>query len=688
MNFLRQSTAATVVLGPFVDSTDGVTAETGLTVSQADVRLSKNGGAFAQKNDTNAATHMENGFYSCALNTTDTNTVGTLRVAVSESGALPVWLEFQVVEEAVYDMLFAASALGYIANAPVNVAQFGGTNGTFSGGRPEVNTTLIEGSDATNQIRDAVVDDATRIDASALNTASTRVATALPNAAPSGNGGLPTVDANNRIVGIQGTITTLDALDTAQDSQHSTTQGLVTTVDGVVDAILVDTAEIGAAGAGLTALASAANLATVDGVVDAIKAVTDALPDAGALTSIAQASALATVDGVVDAIKATTDKLDDTLEDQGGGTYGFTEAALQEAPAGGGSGPSAADIAAAVWEEALGDHSSTSGSTAEALAAAGGAGDPWITPLPGSYTSGQAGYIIGTNLDAAVSSRASQTSVNTVDGIVDDILADTADMQPKLGSPAGASISADIAAVKAQTAAIEADTQDLQAQVGTDGAGLTNIPWNASWDAEVQSECADALNAYDPPTNAEMQARTIAAASYATAAELAKVPKSDGSVSWNATALAAINAQADQALADYDGPTRAEATADKEEIVADIAALNDLSAAEVNAEVDAALADYDPPTRAELTSDTNSVLSAVGDVPTAEENADAVLDEVVEGSVTLRQSIRLHNAALGGKASGLETTEAKYRDLADTKDRITATVDSDGNRTAVSRDLS
>lgn len=375
----------------------------------------------------------------------------------------------------------------------------------------------------------------------------------------------------------------------------------------------------------------------------------------------ATAAALTTVDGIVDTIVATTNKLDDTLEDQGGGTYGFTEASLAEAPSGGGGGPSAADIADAVWEEALGDHSSTSGSTAEALAAAGGAGDPWITPLPGSYSAGQAGYILGTNLNATVSSRATQTSVDDVP--TNSELAAALDPLPtaaeiraeidsnstqlaKLGTPAGASVSADIAAVKAQTAAIEADTQDLQAQVGTDGAGLTAIPWNAAWDAEVQSECADALAAYDPPTNAEMEARTIAAANYATAAELAKVPKSDGTASWNATALAAINAQADQALADYD-----------------------------------------PPTRAELTSDTNSVLSAVGDVPTAAENADAVLDEVVEGAVTLRQSIRLHNAALGGKASGLETTEAKYRDLADTKDRITATVDSDGNRTAVSRDL-
>ena len=45
---------------------------------------------------------------------------------------------------------------------------------------------------------------------------------------------------------------------------------------------------------------------------------------------------------------------------------------------------------------------------------------------------------------------------------------------------------------------------DIQTQIGTAGAGLTAIPWNAAWDAEVQSECTDALNAYDPPTKAEM----------------------------------------------------------------------------------------------------------------------------------------------------------------------------------------
>lgn len=44
----------------------------------------------------------------------------------------------------------------------------------------------------------------------------------------------------------------------------------------------------------------------------------------------------------------------------------------------------------------------------------------------------------------------------------------------------------------------------IQTQIGTDGDGLTAVPWNSAWDAEAQSEVADALAAYDPPTKAEM----------------------------------------------------------------------------------------------------------------------------------------------------------------------------------------
>lgn len=51
---------------------------------------------------------------------------------------------------------------------------------------------------------------------------------------------------------------------------------------------------------------------------------------------------------------------------------------------------------------------------------------------------------------------------------------------------------------------------------------------------------------------------------------VAKIPLSDGSITWNSTALASINAEADTALTDYDGPTRTEATSDKDEIITDL----------------------------------------------------------------------------------------------------------------------
>jgi len=66
--------------------------------------------------------------------------------------------------------------------------------------------------------------------------------------------------------------------------------------------------------------------------------------------------------------------------------------------------------------------------------------------------------------------------------------------------------------------------------------------------------------------------------------------------------------------------------------------------------------------------------------------ADDVLDEVVEGTLTLRQIHRLLLSALAGLASGGGTPILTFRDIADTKDRITATVDKAGNRTAVIRD--
>jgi hypothetical protein len=109
--FLKQSTAIDVSVGPFVDAGDGVTPETTLTITQPDIRLKKNGGAWAQKNAAQTLSHEENGWYEISLDATDTNTLGNLLIAVNESGALPVWREFQVMPANVWDSLFGADKL-------------------------------------------------------------------------------------------------------------------------------------------------------------------------------------------------------------------------------------------------------------------------------------------------------------------------------------------------------------------------------------------------------------------------------------------------------------------------------------------------------------------------------------------------------------------------------------------------
>jgi hypothetical protein len=309
MLYLKQSTAATVKIGPFVDEDDGKTAETGLTISQADVRLSKNGGNMAQKNDSDAATHDEIGIYDCPLDTTDTNTLGRLELFVHESGALPVWHEYMVVTANWYDTMCSTDQL-------------------------DVNVTNIEGSDATDQIRDAVVDDATRIDASSVNAVEAKVDTADT-----------VVDAIKAVT---------DNLPNSGALTDLATAAALATVDGIVDTILVDTAEL---------QGDLTDGGRLDLLIDAIKAKTDNLPADPADDSDID-SQLSTIDTVVDAIKAVTDNLtsgaiadavwDEALGDhdtedsvgnvindlveESSGTYRFTEDALAEAPASAGAG--------------------------------------------------------------------------------------------------------------------------------------------------------------------------------------------------------------------------------------------------------------------------------------------------------------------------------------------------------------
>jgi len=84
---------------------------------------------------------------------------------------------------------------------------------------------------------------------------------------------------------------------------------------------------------------------------------------------------------------------------------------------------------------------------------------------------------------------------------------------------------------------------------------------------------------------------------------------------------------------------------------------------------------------------TGYALSSAGNNSTA----DALLDRAnaVEAGATPRQSLRLILAALAGKLSGAATATVTIRNaVADSKDRIVATVDADGNRSSVVVDVS
>jgi hypothetical protein len=80
--------------------------------------------------------------------------------------------------------------------------------------------------------------------------------------------------------------------------------------------------------------------------------------------------------------------------------------------------PTAAAVSTQVWGEAL-PGSFGAGTAGQKLNGAASAGDPWGTALPGAYGSGTAGNLVGNRLDAAVGTRASQASADTLAGYVD-----------------------------------------------------------------------------------------------------------------------------------------------------------------------------------------------------------------------------------------------------------------------------
>jgi hypothetical protein len=154
MNLLKQSTAVDIGIGPFIDDTDGKTAETALTLTQSDIRLKKNNGNWAQKAQASSATHEENGWYEVSLDTTDTNTLGILIVAVSKSGALPVWQRYLVVPANVYESLVAGTE--FLATTDLQ-QDFSISGTTLTAKKTDGSTTQFTRTITTNAAADPIV---------------------------------------------------------------------------------------------------------------------------------------------------------------------------------------------------------------------------------------------------------------------------------------------------------------------------------------------------------------------------------------------------------------------------------------------------------------------------------------------------------------------------------------------------
>lgn len=404
MRVRQQSTATYAIPLYMVLSSDHVSAATGKTVS---VTLSKNGGAFAAA--SGAVTELSSGVYSLAGNATDSNTLGSLTILATATGCDPYLVEYTVVPYNPFD----AVRLGLTAlpNAAAEAAGGLYTRGTGAGqinqpanGRIDVNTIALSGT--TQTARDigasvllssgtgtgqldftsgVVKANLAQILGTALTETAGQIAAAFKQffdvASPTGT--MKAITAVTTVTNLTNAPTAGDFTATMKTSLNAATPASVTgavgSVTGNVGGNVVGS--VGSVTAGVTVTTN--NDKTGYALSSAgVQAIWDALT-----------SALSTASSIG---KLLVDNINATISSR-------LASASYTAP------PTAAANADAVWDEAIAGHLSA-GSTGEALNAAGSAGDPWTTTLPGAYGAGSAGYIVGTNVNATISSR------STLDG--------------------------------------------------------------------------------------------------------------------------------------------------------------------------------------------------------------------------------------------------------------------------------
>jgi hypothetical protein len=104
MRRLRHATnGQPVFLGLFVDTVDGHTAKTALSITAGDIKLWKSGTTAVVIKNSGGGIHIPFGMYYAVFDSVDTNTIGPMVIVVHHPDALPVQIECEVLPAAIYD---------------------------------------------------------------------------------------------------------------------------------------------------------------------------------------------------------------------------------------------------------------------------------------------------------------------------------------------------------------------------------------------------------------------------------------------------------------------------------------------------------------------------------------------------------------------------------------------------------
>lgn len=135
---LRQSTSVIIPLGPFLDSGDGDTEETGLTINNTDIFIWKEGATSLVNKNSGGATYINKAVYYCTLDSVDTNTLGGVEIYIHMSGALYCVFKGQIVTANYWDSKYSTDHLQVDCVEVSGVSQTGNDNGA------DINTILNE----------------------------------------------------------------------------------------------------------------------------------------------------------------------------------------------------------------------------------------------------------------------------------------------------------------------------------------------------------------------------------------------------------------------------------------------------------------------------------------------------------------------------------------------------------------